>query len=182
MKPPPESCRVMLQAPLRDGGVPAHLRADEPWLQRDNGSLDDIDRSLNEDDLQECVSEHECATATNSHTRPFPTTGVYNGECVTSMEPRVHRSNGRGGRGSYSKTGVSSSSSPPPPPSQDPTSHGPPHRENQATLFGHPGQHRAGHDRRDVGGGGSRSPRRTKLGPGASSPTHRLDRPRTVAT
>lgn len=144
--------------PLRDGCLPAHVCADEPWLQHDSGSLDDIDRSLNEDDLQECVSER----VKDSHTRPFPTTGVYNGECVTGVEPRAHRSNGRGGRGSYSKTGASSSSPPP----RDPTSHGPPHRENQATSLGHSGQHWAGHDRRDVGG--SRSPRQ--------------DRPRTIVT
>lgn len=150
------SCAT-LQVPLRDG-VPTHVRADMPWLQRASGSLDDIDRSLNEDDLQVYDSER----VTDSQMRPFPTTGVYNGECVTGVKPHC---NGRGSRGSYSKTGAPSSP-------RDPTSHRPP--QNQATSFGHPVQHRTGHDDRV----GSRSPRHAM----SASPTHRLDQPRTVVT
>lgn len=150
----------IFQVPLHDGCLSDDHCPDQPWLQRHDCSLDDINRSLNEDDLQECVSEQHLDTAADSDTRPIPNTGVYNGECASGVEPqntgRVHRGNGHGGdRASY-------------------TSHAP-----QATSLGHSEQHRAGHGRRDVGS--SRSPRQATTRPG-TSPTHRLNQPRTVVT
>ena len=122
----------MLQAPLHDS-------PDQQWLQCHSCSLDDIDRSLNDDDLQECDSDTndpniDSATASND-TRRLPTAGVHNGGCAGGANPTnsSHRSNGCGYIGARA-------SSP-----RDPTPH--------SSSVGHPEQHRAGHNRRDVDGG-----------------------------